>query len=146
MRAVLYSHAYCAIWVTRCWANCWNASLSAHGLGREARHVVALSRPRASTGAQVGTVRAMRSPLYAPIDLDSANCAVCPKYGWRLTTSPWLRTTKRKLLPRRANARSTVIRAVAGPPRFVLKKLIWRAEGLPSATVKATIAPRRGTR
>ena len=63
-----------------------------------------------------------------------------------MTTSLWLRTTKRKLLPRRANARRTVIRALAGPPRLVLKKVICLLEGLPSATVKATIAPRRGTR
>src|SRR6266513_2826483 len=121
MRAVLYSHAYCAITLGRCWANCWKASLSAHGLGREARQVVLLSRPRASTGAQVGTVSAIRSFLYAGIDLDSANCAVWPKYGTRLTSSLWLRTTKRKLLPRRVKARRTVIRALAAPPRLVSK-------------------------
>src|ERR671932_20120 len=53
---------------------------------------------------------------------------------------------KRKLLARRRAGRSTVSRTLGAPPRFLLKKSICLALGLPSATVNATIEPLRALR
>ena len=46
---------------------------------RLARQEVSLPKPRASAGAQVGTVSAMMSPLRTAIVRSSGNCTVLPK-------------------------------------------------------------------
>src|SRR4051794_31296607 len=111
-------------------------------LDREARHEVSPPSPTASDGAHVGTLSAIRSPLCATSERESANWTVLPKNGASLKIELVLTVRANRRLP----GRRTLMPALASPPRFSLKNLICEGPGLESWIVQATTRPSWGTR